>query len=104
MPSTVIDVSPELLEKANRKASAQQLAVSEVVGYLLLRWVAGEVSITTQDETDRIREARSSQGMWQDRDPDAYLASSREHRLELEAAIQLKEHGISANLLNRLRG
>lgn len=82
MPKTRIDVSPELLEKANRKASAQHLAVSDVVGYLLLRWVAGEVSITAQDEADRIREARNSQGMWRDRDPDAYLASSRDLPVE----------------------
>lgn len=92
MHRTTINVSETVFQQARIKALREDVTVSEVVRDLLAGWVAGEIEL---GGSDRAREklvalARDAQGMWADRDPDAYLAASRaglkEHDEELAHA------------------
>jgi hypothetical protein len=53
------------------------VTVSEVIRELLARWVAGEIELDPGARDRQVTLARAAQGMWADRDPDAYLAASR---------------------------
>jgi hypothetical protein len=79
MHRTTINVSEPVFQQAKMKALRKDVTVSEVIRELLARWVAGEIELDPGSRTrDRqIALARAAQGMWADRDPDAYLAASR---------------------------
>ncbi len=79
MHRTTINVSESVFQQARIKALREDVTVSEVVRDLLARWVAGEIDLSARDRTREklVALARGAQGMWEDRDPDAYLATSR---------------------------
>ena len=79
MHRTTINLSEPVYQQARIKALREDVTVSEVVRDLLARWVAGEIDLSAQDRSrDKlVARARDAQGMWSDRDPDAYLAASR---------------------------
>ena len=79
MHRTTINVSESMFQQARIKALREDVTVSEVVRDLLARWVAGEIDLAARESTrDKLAAlARDAQGMWADRDPDAYLAASR---------------------------
>ena len=79
MHRTTINVSESVFQQARIKALREDVTVSEVVRNLLARWVAGEIDLSAREGTRAklAALARDAQGMWADRDPDAYLAASR---------------------------
>ena len=79
MHRTTINVSESIFQQARIKALREDVTVSEVMRDLLARWVAGEIDLSGHDRTrEKLAAlARDAQGMWADRDPDAYLAASR---------------------------
>jgi hypothetical protein len=74
-----INVPNSLFQRAKVKAQRENVAVGEVICVLLQRWVSGEIEISSEEPLaeDLITLARSTRGMWSDRDPDDYLAASR---------------------------
>jgi hypothetical protein len=77
MAMTTVDLQPELIERAQGKATRENLDIAEVVRLLLARWISGDVGIESEDRARLAERALKSRGIWQDRDPDAYLAASR---------------------------
>jgi hypothetical protein len=79
MHRTTINVSESVFQQARIKALQENVTVSEVVSDLLARWVAGEIDTAAREGTRAklTSLAHDAQGMWADRDPDAYLAASR---------------------------
>ena len=79
MHRTTINLSEPVYRQARIRALREGVTVSEVVRDLLARWVAGEIDLSDRKSTrDKLAAlARDAQGMWADRDPDAYLAASR---------------------------
>jgi hypothetical protein len=79
MHRTTIDMPEAIFHQARIKALREDVTVSQVVRDLLARWVAGEINLTAQDRDheELVALAREARGMWTDRDPDAYLATSR---------------------------
>ncbi len=73
-------MSEPVFQQAKIKALHQEVTVSEVIRELLARWVADEIELSSGDRArDRqVALARAARGMWADRDPDAFLAASRE--------------------------
>jgi hypothetical protein len=79
MHRTTINISDSVFQQARIKALREDVSVSEVVRDLLARWVSGEIDLATEGRARQklVRLAREAQGMWADRDADAYLAASR---------------------------
>ena len=77
MHRTTINLSESVLQQAKMKALREEVTVSEVIRDLLARWVAGEIELDQDARARQVTLARAAQGMWADRDPDAYLAASR---------------------------
>jgi len=79
MHRTTISVSKRVLQEAKIKALREDVTVSEVVRELLARWVADEIDLQPgkRSRDRQVALARAAQGMWADRDPDAFLAASR---------------------------
>jgi hypothetical protein len=79
MHRTTLNLPEGLFRKAKIKAASDGLPVSEVLRNLLDRWVRGEVELETEHMSRReaVKRARETFGLWRDRDPDSYLASSR---------------------------
>jgi hypothetical protein len=79
MHRTTINVSESVFQQARIKALREGLTVSEAVRDLLGRWVAGEIDLSAREHTRErlVALARDARGMWEDRDPGAYLAASR---------------------------
>jgi hypothetical protein len=79
MHRTTINVSESVFRQARIKALREDVTVSEVLRDLLARWVAGEIELAGQgyNRERLVALARDAQGMWADREPDAYLAASR---------------------------
>jgi hypothetical protein len=79
MHRTTINVPDAVFHRARIKALRENVTVSEVLRDLLARWVAGEISIDSEERSreELVALARAARGMWADRDPDAYLAASR---------------------------
>jgi len=79
MHRTTINVPDAVFHRARIKALRENVTVSEVLRDLLARWVAGEISIGSEERSreELVALARAARGMWADRDPDTYLAASR---------------------------
>jgi len=79
MHRTTINISESVFRQARLKALRENVTVSEVMRDLLARWVSGEIEHSAGDRTREklVALARDAQGMWADRDTDAYLAASR---------------------------
>jgi len=79
MHRTTLNVSERVFQQAKIKALRDDLTVSEVIRDLLVRWVAGEIQVSSTDraEDSRIPLARAAHGMWADRNPSIYLTASR---------------------------
>lgn len=79
MHRTTLNVPESLFRRARVKAAAEGVPLSEVVRGLLARWVTGEVGLEGEERSRRetVERARATFGLWQDRDPDAFLAESR---------------------------
>jgi len=91
MHRTTINVSESVFQQARIKALREDVTVSEVVRDLLARWVAGEIDLSARDRTrdTLVALAREAQGMWSERDPDAYLAASRARLKERDQELTL---------------
>lgn len=89
MHRTTINVPEPLFQQARIKALRQSVAVSEVIRHLLARWVAGDIKLSSEEESREklVALARSARGMWADRDPDAYLSASRAGLGERDAEL-----------------
>jgi hypothetical protein len=72
-----VDLPPELIERAQGRATRENLDLAEVVRRLLTRWVSGDEKIEPENRVKLAEQARRSHGIWKDRDPDAYLVASR---------------------------
>jgi hypothetical protein len=68
-----------VFQQAKIKALREEVTVSEVIRELLARWVADEIDLDPgkQARDRQVALARAARGMWADRDPDAFLATSR---------------------------
>ncbi|MCL7452171.1 MAG: hypothetical protein M8467_03885 [Anaerolineae bacterium] len=79
MHRTTINVSERVFQEAKIKALREDVTVSEVIRELLARWVADEIDLEPgkRSRDRQVALARAAQGMWADRDPDAFLAASR---------------------------
>ena len=82
-----VDIPPELLEQAKDKARRENLSVDEVLRKLLSLWVIDDLQLLVHERSREMLAptARASRGIWQDRDPDQFLAASRsglDHRDE----------------------
>jgi len=92
MHRTTINIPDSILHRAKIKALKEDVTVSEVLRDLLARWVAGEIRLSSEEHSreELVTLARAARGMWADRDPDTYLATSRaglkERDKELEDA------------------
>lgn len=84
MYRTTVNISEQVLQQAKIKAVREQVTVSEVIRELLSQWVSGEIEIGPGNRARdrRVALARAARGMWDDRNPDAYLAVSRAGLLE----------------------
>jgi hypothetical protein len=82
MHRITIDVPESIFQRARIKALRENVAVSEVIRDLLARWVAGEIELASKERSREklVDLARVARGMWADRDPDSYLAASRNDR------------------------
>ena len=82
MHRTTINVPESIFQRARIKALRENVAVSEVIRDLLARWVAGEIGLAFKERSREklVGLARAALGMWADRDPDSYLATSRTAR------------------------
>jgi hypothetical protein len=89
MHRTTINLSEPVFQQAKIKALHEKVTVSEVIRELLARWVADEIELGPGDRArDRqVALARAARGMWADRDPDAFLAASREGLLEHDEGL-----------------
>jgi hypothetical protein len=79
MNPRTVDIPPELLERAEVKARRENLSVDEVLRKLLSLWVVDDPGLLVRESSRKAlaAQARASQGIWQDRDPDQFLAASR---------------------------
>lgn len=88
MHRTTLNLEDDLARRAKVKASAEGVTISEVVRELLARWTRGELDLghPAASRQALIERARSTYGMWGDRDPDLFLAQSRAslHRRDRE--------------------
>jgi hypothetical protein len=87
---TIIDLPPDLLERATAKARRENLSLEEVLRKLLARWVVDnpEPPVREPSRERLVRQARASRGMWGDRDPDEFLAASRSRLRERDEDLQ----------------
>ena len=79
MHRTTINFSERVFQKAKIKALREELTVSEVLRELLARWVDDEIELDPgrQSRERQVAMARAAHGMWDDRDPDVFLQTSR---------------------------
>jgi hypothetical protein len=79
MHRTTINFSESVFQQAKIKALREQVTVSEVLRELLARWVADEIDLdpAKQSRERQVALARAAHGMWADREPDTFLATSR---------------------------
>jgi hypothetical protein len=79
MHRTTINIPDAVFQRARVKALKEDVTVSEVLRDLLARWVAGEIKLTSKERSreELVALAGAARGMWADRDPDAYQATSR---------------------------
>lgn len=89
MHRTTINVSEGVFQEAKIKALREDVTVSEVIRELLARWVADEIDLDPgkRSRDRKVALAREAQGMWADRDPDAFLAASRARLVERDEAL-----------------
>ena len=97
MHRTTVSLAEPVLRQAKLKALQEGLTVSEAIRELLAYWVAGEIELGAGDcaRERQVDPARAARGMWADRDPDTYLAASRE-------GLAHSRPGVSYHCPNRL--
>jgi hypothetical protein len=90
MHRTTINLPEPILQQAKLKALREGVTISEVLRGLLARWVAGDIQLAPHDaERQRLAAlARTARGMWADRNPDEYLATSRAGLMERDRELQ----------------
>jgi predicted DCC family thiol-disulfide oxidoreductase YuxK len=80
MHRITINVPESIFQRARIKALRENVAVSEVIRDLLVRWVAGEIEPASKERSREklVDLARAARGMWADRDLDSYLVKAEE--------------------------
>ena len=79
MHRTTIHLPESIVRRAKIKALRENATVSQVLHDLLAGWVAGDISLESEQGVwqKRVALARAARGMWADRDTDDFLATSR---------------------------
>ena len=99
MENATITIPEPVFERAKIKAQQEDRAVDQLVTDLLDRWVAGEIHLPApgRSREELVALARTARGMWEDRDPDRYLAAGRADLAERDYVE--KQNGRTADRL-----
>ena len=87
MHRTTINLPESIVQRAKIKALRENATVSQVLRDLLAGWVAGDISLDSEQSAwqKKVALARAARGMWADRDTDDFLATSRAGLTQREA-------------------